>query len=387
MACRGLRSGTGPCRGYRVSSFAVHAPWRSSTPVASHLGSSGIGALLLVAASSASTGLVVGRTRSMAMKSRRATVLRATASQNQDNLALIFAKPHAYTPEVLKLVPEFLSERGIEVLREGSVAAAQIDEQGIIDAHYAAIAQVGMARDVGTLELGEAEAERFLSGYGKPLREAMAAGEVHSAVTAMEVLNVSASELLSRCLAAGYEKLRSGLYCACLESGGGADTPSKLYVLNGFYARMREKFTTPGVVVHWWAVQFDASKLPWGVFRKEVIGATNPSDAAAGSLRATIRDRWQELGLREATNYQDNGVHASAGPLEAMRERVIWLGDDPKADPFGVALASRGVTDVEALIDNPVIDLDGRSGSAFDVLEDVDTAEALDMLAKSTRRS
>ncbi|CAK0806117.1 unnamed protein product, partial [Prorocentrum cordatum] len=84
----------------------------------------------------------------------------------------------------------------------------------------------------------------------------------------MEALDVDPSELLSRCLAAGYEKLGSGLYCAKLEGRTGATAP-EIYVLNGFYARMREKFTASGVVVHWFQVRFDEKELPWATFRQD----------------------------------------------------------------------------------------------------------------------
>lgn len=103
------------------------------------------------------------------------------------------------------------------------VEAQQISEQGIIDAHYAAIAAVGMERDMRKLGLEEVN-ENF-SVYGKSVEDAMNSGELCSAVTAMEVswsalrqefsmifvaeiLDVDPSELLKRCLAAGYEKLR-----------------------------------------------------------------------------------------------------------------------------------------------------------------------------------
>lgn len=328
----------------------------------------GAGILLALAG-----GVTAGRPQAVA--TARAVVMGRSATPS-DNMALVFVKPHACTPGTLKLVPQFLRERGITVLREGSVAAAEIDQQGIIDSHYAAIARVGMERQVDRLGLGAKESEVFLAGYGRSLDEAIAAGEVYSAVTAMEALAVSPTELLNRCLAAGYEKLRSGLYCARLVGNGG----ETLYVLNGFYARMRDKFVAPGVIVHWFVVSFSSSDLPWSVFRKEIIGATKPSDAVAGSLRAKIRDEWESLGLREETNYQDNGVHASAGPLEALRERVIWLGDDPDVDAFGASLISQGVSSLKALIDDPLIEVNGRKGSAFELLEDVDTREALEML-------
>ncbi|OLP90412.1 Phosphoacetylglucosamine mutase [Symbiodinium microadriaticum] len=187
------------------------------------------------------------------------------------------------------------------------------------------------ARNLDSLGLGNDEAAKFEKGCGRTLSDAMSAGEVCSAVTAMEILEVEPGELLQRCLDAGYEKLRSGLYCAKLAGG----ETGQLFVLNGFYARMREKFTKAGVVVHWHVVGFDSAKLPWTKFRSEVIGATNPVDAVAGSLRARIRDEWKDLGLAAETNYQDNGVHASASPLESLRERQVWLGEDVSVDTFG----------------------------------------------------
>ncbi|CAK9030232.1 unnamed protein product [Durusdinium trenchii] len=234
-----------------------------------------------------------------------------------------------------------------------------------------------MARDMSKLRLDEV-AQKF-EVYGRSLKDAMEREEVCSSVQAMEILDVDPSELLRRCLAAGYEKLRSGLYCARLEGG----KTGELFVLNGFYSRMREKFTAEGVTVHWHVVSWPASRLSWADFRSTVIGATNPKDATDGSLRARIRDDWEALGLKEETNYQDNGVHASAGPLEALRERMVWLGDDIEADSFGCALASACPIGLKTLVENPIITVDGKTGPAFDLLEEMDASESLEALASA----
>lgn len=302
----------------------------------------------------------------------------ADAATPSENEALVFVKPHACTPAALEFVPSFLEEHGIAISRRGSVTANEIDNAGIIDSHYAAIARVGMTRDVGSLGLEDAQIAKFLDGYGVSFEEAIDAGAVHSAATALEILEVTPNELLDRCLAAGYVKMGSGLYCAKLE--GPPDGPKDIYVLNGFYARMREKFTGSGAVVHWFVVRFDSSVLPWRTFRNSVIGSTNPADSAEGSLRAAFRERWQDLGLASEPNYQDNGVHASAGPLEALRERQIWLGDDPAVDGFGAAVAKLANCELAELLANPNLDIEGRSGSAFDLLEDTDADEALRLL-------
>ena len=40
-------------------------------------------------------------------------------------------------------------------------------------------------------------------------------------------------------------------------------------------------------------------------------------------------------GLQSAPNVGENGVHASAGPLEGLKERMVWLGLTPSTDSFG----------------------------------------------------
>ena len=58
-----------------------------------------------------------------------------------------------------------------------------------------------------------------------------------------------------------------------------------------------------------------------------MIGATNPSVAAAGSCRARLLEAWEDLGLTEAPGMPNNGVHASAGPLEGLKSG--WYGAAP----------------------------------------------------------
>ena len=70
---------------------------------------------------------------------------------------------------------------------------------------------------------------------------------------------------------------------------------------------------------------------------------------------------WQELGLRDETNYQDNGVHASASPLEGLAERMNWLQLAPRDDGFGMALLGAGVPEgtIKAWSVDPQVALEG----------------------------
>jgi len=143
---------------------------------------------------------------------------------------------------------------------------------------------------------------------------------------------------------------------------------------------MREKYTQPGAKIHYYLVEWDADKLSWEGFRNsvrqrtvprthrpciapfgpcaksstrsnasaaqgrrgvpmvhdsydlagaQVLGSTDPTIVAEGSLRRSIFNDWKKLGLATEPNVGDNGVHASASPFEALCERLNWVGESP----------------------------------------------------------
>ena len=81
-------------------------------------------------------------------------------------------------------------------------------------------------------------------------------------------------------------------------------------------ASMRSAFVQPGSSIHYFVVEFDPKDLKWEAFRGEVLGPTDPADAPKGSLRAAIYASWKQLGLKSTPTIGENGVHASASPLE-----------------------------------------------------------------------
>ena len=131
-------------------------------------------------------------------------------------------------------------------------------------------------------------------------------------------------------------------------------------------------------------MQFDEKAVPWSMFRTNIIGATDPSAAEKGSLRRTILEDWKALGLAFEPSTADNSVHASAGPVEGMRERMIWLGSAVEEDAFGKQMLDAGVTSatISSLMSNQVIAVGGKEvrnvmltyadmhGPAFYVLEE-----------------
>jgi len=142
---------------------------------------------------------------------------------------------------------------------------------------------------------------------------------------------------------------------------------------------MREKYTKPSAKINYFCAEWDESKLSWADFRGKVLGATDPTTAVAGSLRKTILDTYQDLGLNSAPNVGDNGVHASASPFEALAERLNWIGAKPTEDAFGQALIKAGVKEdmLKTWTKDPQVEYEGKKGSLFDTLEDTNASVCL----------
>jgi len=113
------------------------------------------------------------------------------------------------------------------------------------------------------------------------------------------------------------------------------------------------------------------------------ISPTDPAEAPKGSIRRTVLDKYEELGLKYQPTKGDNGVHASASPFEGLAEKTNWLGMDIAADPFGKALIDGGLSKdlIKIWSVDPRVNLPGGShGSIFDALEDMNAEDCRNKL-------
>jgi hypothetical protein len=170
-------------------------------------------------------------------------------------------------------------------------------------------------------------------------------------------------------------KFGGGFYCGLVELNG-----KKLYVFNAFFMTMRSKFVAPGCSIHYYVVEWDSTKLSWSDFRNVVLGPTDPADGPPGSLRRTILEQYESLGLAAKPDKGDNGVHASASPFEGLAEQMNWLGQSVDDLEFGKALLASGLskeTIQDWSVDPRIIQVDRTQGSVFDALEDMDVEDCL----------
>lgn len=152
-----------------------------------------------------------------------------------------------------------------------------------------------------------------------------------------------------------------------------------IYVINGFYMTMREKYTKPGASIYYYEVEWESAKHSWTDFRGKIIGATDPTTAIKGSMRNVVLEKYEELGLKSVPNVGDNGIHASASPFEALCERMNWLERQLVDDEFGRALLDSGISQatIKKWTLDPQIDIGAKKVSLFDSLEDIDASDCL----------
>lgn len=292
------------------------------------------------------------------------------------NSAFVFVKPHAVTDATKALVAEQLEAKGIKITDNGSLTSEVIDDKKLIDQHYYAIASKATILTPDQLNVPE---DKFKAQFGLEWKDALASGNVLNALDACKELGITATEMDKAWgkakKAKKMIKFGGGFYCGLVEIEGKAPK----YVFNGFFMEMRSKFTAPGGSINYYVVEWDEKSLAWGDFRGKVLGPTDPTEAPADSLRGMILKDWEALGLKSVPNVGDNGVHASASPFEALAERNNWLSVPIAKDPFGAALIAAGVPE-NVIADwsvDPQVMVDGKKGSLFDALEDLDSADCI----------
>jgi len=317
-------------------------------------------------------GAVVAEARIAELEDWRDTVV-----ATEKNRAFVFVKPHAVTENMIALVKEKLAGAAISVVSEGSISAEQIDRNSLIDKHYGAIASKAVQLKPAQLNVPEKGQKEFAEAFGISWQDALDKGMVFNAADACGHLGVDASGLDEK-----WSQLKRGK--TMIKFGGGfyAGQVDGLFVINGFYAAMRSKYTSPDASIHYFLTEWDPSQLSWDLFREKILGGTDPATAEAGSLRSIVLDKWEELGLPAKPDVGDNGVHASASPLEAMAERSNWLQKDITQDVFAKGMLSSGISisTIKNWSTDPQVAVavgSAQRASLFDLLEDTNAGDCL----------
>jgi len=237
------------------------------------------------------------------------------------NSAFVFVKPAAVTDKMKELVKGTLEGKGLKVLKEGEIGAADIDKKQLVDKHYYAIASKATLLTPDKLNIPK---DKFKDQFGLEWDDVLKDGKALNAKDACDKMGVDADGLNDMWGAAkkakNLVKLGGGFYCAKLEKDS-----NTYYVFNGFFMTMRAGYVQEGKSIYYYVVEWDSKTLSWADFRGKVLGPTDPADAPKDSLRGAAFATWESLGLPSVPTTGENCCHASASPFEGLCERNTLL--------------------------------------------------------------
>lgn len=287
------------------------------------------------------------------------------------NHAVVFLKPSADNKKTEEYVLKYLKEHGIEVVESNHKSAK--DLSGLIDSHYSVISTFANGLLPSEIRLNTAQKQKFKEKFGLEWDKLVGDGKVHN----MRTIGV---RVYSQEYAWDHEdtvklKLQDGLKVARVRMEG----EEEYFLINGFYEGMRQAYVSEGSSVTAYIVKFKASECSWARFRGELIGTANPEKAPKKSLRHLLLQNWKELDMTQRPDHGMNGIHASAGPIEGLLERIIWFGKKIENDPFGQLLLGKNISEetIEYLMKNPYIKQNGDTDSLFCLTENLDEVAAV----------
>lgn len=155
-------------------------------------------------------------------------------------------------------------------------------------------------------------------------------------------------------------------------------------VLNGFMKKLLAPYNLPDQAVV--AIDF-VTKKSWTYIRQTLIGNTDPTKAARNSIRACFCQQAHALGLEDVCITR-NGIHCSAGPLEAMREieRFFNYGSTKRFfhDKYtytGRAL-KQPIAFIGVLLQNINVEYNGQMVRPFDLTEEKNARDIIDIVGE-----
>eukprot|EP01124_Arcella_intermedia_P020203 TRINITY_DN27701_c0_g1_i1.p1 TRINITY_DN27701_c0_g1~~TRINITY_DN27701_c0_g1_i1.p1 ORF type:complete len:351 (-),score=52.88 TRINITY_DN27701_c0_g1_i1:103-1155(-) len=157
-------------------------------------------------------------------------------------------------------------------------------------------------------------------------------------------------------------------------------------VLNSFHPYQVVPYNSAGNAI----IVFECSSTAsFQDLRTNLAGPTDPTSAPSGSIRRTFLEKKDACGLA-TVDRGSNCIHMSAGPLEGMIELQRFFSEgsnliDFDQTTFGQQLSKGGLSkdNVLQLSKNPQTTLEGVTKSAFDLTEEKNSDEAVQIFLKA----
>lgn len=305
------------------------------------------------------------------------TLYRDSTLPYKKNNCLFFIKPEITRADpriqlqtILELIMDKINSFGLQIHGIRILPAAYLKKHNLIRSHYGVISRVAAE---GRKALSDEAYENFQAIYQTDPDEAIVLGGLEFLET-YPFFNVHSLDCMWQ--NGQVNKLAGGCYVQKWRIN--RDT---VFVLNAFHPTQLEHFTLPGRSI---VVMNLSGDSDWTDLRNRFVGTTNPLKALPGSLRNELYLQAASLGLDEISQSY-NGVHLSAGPVEALLELQRFESDLDKQDPllpletFPYGQSLKAVFDPlpTELLHNQTMLYRGKQSSVFDLTEEMNSAEAL----------
>jgi len=275
---------------------------------------------------------------------------------------------------ILGLVQDKIEAFGLTVHNIKVLSAKYLEAYNIIAQHYGVINKISGNALEG---MSESAKEKFREIYATTANDARVLGGLEF-LKQNAHFNAYSLDYLWQNLE--NKKLAGGTYCEKVKIDDGY-----IYLVNGFHPRQLKHFTEKGRSI---VVMTLSGDISWADARSNFIGATDPSKANEGSLRRTFLEQREALGLAEVSQGV-NGVHLSAGPVEALVELKRYnsnFSDSNAIKDFSDFTFGRKLKEnfsneqFEKIVNNANVMQNGKTVSIFDITEEKDADEAIAIL-------
>ncbi len=297
------------------------------------------------------------------------------------NEFLFFIKPEITLPsekiqlkKTLSLIYHKIVVFGLNIHSVKILSAKYLEQYNIIAQHYGVINQIASN---AIKNMSDAAKDKFLELYGHSVHDVSVLGGIEFLEKYGDYDAYSLGTLWQD---SDFQKLAGGTYCVPVTVGG-----EEVFLINGFHPKQLKHFVEPSRSI---VVMTLSGELSWSDARNNFVGSTMPDRASKGSLRNEFLENKESLGLSDVSPSL-NGVHLSAGPVEALVELRRYNSDFSDTarikdfTDFSFGKQMKEVFDdevIEQITANVNVDDNGKTVSVFDLTEELDSGEALQVL-------
>jgi nucleoside diphosphate kinase len=300
-----------------------------------------------------------------------------------ENEFLFFIKPEITIESstiklenILEMIQSKIESFGFNIQNIKILTAKYLKQYNIIAQHYGVINKISTK---AVLNMSDTAKDKFKEIYSKSISDAKVLGGSEFLEQYPDFNANSLDFLLQNKKTV---KLAGGTYSLDVKIDN-----EIVYVINGFHPRQLEQFIAKGRSIIVFTLSGD---INWSDARANFIGSTFPESANQGSIRKELLIKKEILGLDEVSQGL-NGVHLSAGPVEALIELCRYNSNfsnnedikDYTDFSFGKKLAENfEKSNVDKIISNVNVLIEGKNVSIFDLTEEKNADEAINILKK-----